>query len=152
MTKGNWLSRRTVNVGIAGGAIIGFLGLSSSFLANDPVTLVKRRVRHLFPGLEIDEESLQAFADDFWSRDQRSTGPQIAALRALGPLLYAPALRWFLPNGLDTKLTSFDRRIATAFVLSTDILAVQEEAGQRVSYIGYFDPYERPCGSPLALS
>lgn len=144
-----WMTRRRLVAGLAGATAACLSAAGASFAFNRPERLIVIRVRHLFPEIQVDNADLNAFAVDFLAHDRRSSTLQIATLRAAGPLLYSPALRWLLPNRFDRQLDSFDRRVVTSFLLSTDFFAARERGSTRVSYDGFFNPYERPCTNPF---
>jgi hypothetical protein len=43
------------------------------------------------------------------------------------------------------------RRFYKHFLISTDFFLHQEDGGRIIQFVGYYDPYDMPCYSPLGV-
>lgn len=141
-------TRRRLFVGLGALVALGTLG-GLSLIVHTRKSLIVQRLHTLLPTMEIDDAQLDAYASDFIAHDLETRNIEILGLRAAAPLLYSPALRWMMPARARQLLESYDRRIITGFLLSTDFLEVRARGERRVSCVGFFEPYATPCGNPL---
>lgn len=99
--------------------------------------------RHFGPAVAADPLTAR-FMEDYLSLKLREKGAV-----ALG-------VETYLDYGLDRvlplpgQMETLDTDIVQSFVLSTNALDVAR-SGARLSYDGFYDPYERPCANPLSL-
>ena len=141
-------TRRRLFAGLGALAALGALG-GLSLLVHTRKSLIVQRIRVLLLAIEIDDAQLDAYARDFIAHDVETRNIESLGLRAAAPLLYSPALHRVMPARARQLLESYDRRIITGFLLSTDFLEVRSRGERRVSYIGFYEPYAMPCGNPL---
>ena len=144
------LSRRTFiasGFSLAGVGLIGTGGLAV-MTSNERmiVAIVKRNLN--LAGVS-DAEMLE-FARTFLTQSVRTSRAKMTVLRLLSPVLEkgGAALK-LMPRFLREDLASYERKVFTQFILSTDLLDESREDKQRVSYLGYYDPYSRSCDFPL---
>jgi len=135
----------------SGATVAGFSIFGSAFAAlvsNERLVADIVR-RHLtFPG--IGEEDIIDFAHAYVGELGKASWVKVTFLRLLSPILYSnDIVHGYLPEFLQEDLGSFERTVFTEFILSTNLLDESRAATDPVSYLGYYDPHEKPCAYPL---
>lgn len=150
MTGGR-LSRRAWLRSAAGvvGALAGVAGAAHHWRrlkrpsADDLARLLRDRLSHL----HLDPAGVDAFTREYVAR----YGPLAAAVHhknTLGGLLRIEALRRLLPAARERRLLSFERKLISLYLRSTDYF--RTPSGTPVRYVAFADPYEVGCANPLA--
>jgi hypothetical protein len=149
--KRHSLTRRTL---LVGGAAIGAAAAAGgiSWFVRSPQDVVIGVIERRLPALDMDQGELRRFAIDFLRHDSYSKTFPIAihGLRVTGSIVFSEILRSAMPAKAGRLVSKYEREILTLFMFSTDFFDTHAKNGSRVSYLGYYDPYERPCQDPLA--
>lgn len=96
-------------------------------------------------GLKLKEEEIDKFLADakaemFWNRYDLTKKGFILAHTWLGS--------GFLPYKF--KYSQYRNTIVGTFLLSTDYFSNRMQAEKPVTYVAFYNPYKRPCGSPFS--
>jgi hypothetical protein len=147
------LSRRTLLVGGAAGAVVAGAGLAGIGVAkaHPAEHLVRAVIRERFPDIRMTEEDMGRFVADFLTYGV--SPPERWLLRVAGSvpgLSPGGGLRARLPGRLREKLSGIEDDIMSMFLLSTDFFQRQPEDGPTVTYQAYADPLVNPCTNRLA--
>jgi len=144
------VSRRAWLWSVAG--VVGALGAAGSAhhwrrlrrpSADDFARLLHDRLSHL----PLDAAGVERFAREYVSR----YGPQAAAVHhreTLGGVWRVDALRRLLPAARQQRVITFERKLVSLYLRSTDYF--RTPAGTPVRYVAFADPYEIGCANPLA--
>lgn len=144
------ISRRAVlvaGVGVAG-AIVGaraWRKLSRSS-AHDIEALLRKRLGYL----TFDATALALFSEEYVKR----YGAQ--AMRVHYEQTFGGIVEWFpfrrlLPADRAHDVRTFERRLVSLFLRSTDCFSKSRTAGQPIAYLAFADPYQLPCANPFAV-
>lgn len=113
------------------------------------VQLVTNAVKGKLTDLHIDPVGLNQFAKDFVHRYQKGGMRvlMIAAAFQAKELPFATLVR--------KRLAPFERMSCELYLLSSDYFYRQRRADESlqsepIRYIGFYDPYTRPCSNPIA--
>ncbi len=139
---------------LGGGLFVGalvFLG-GFSWFQRKPEDIVISAIRRNLPEQSLPERDLQDFATNFAAKNKQMRKNEMAVngLRTIGPIVFSETFQSLLPTHRAQLLAKFEREIVTSFLFSTDFFQQGAQGWENVSYVGYYDPYEHPCGNPLA--
>lgn len=139
------LSRRALLVAAGAAGLSGFAGLR--FVLADPEQAIVAVLRKRLDYLRLDDDGLAAFARDVLRRDAVSK-TRLRALSAVGLM----ALPLDVVGVRPAVLRNGEERIVTFYLLSTDFFANGADVSRVVRYLGYYDPFLRPCQNPFPRS
>jgi|GEM_PF-3777412 len=142
-----WTRRNFLLSGVAAAALVGsgaYLGVS----ALDRDGLIAAILRYHFADWKIRDEDIKSFSSDALDRMNNARGPKVAALAGLSPIIYDAHFRDMLPRAAIGELETFEGRVMTLFLLSSNLLTEQVPPGSEVVYNGIYDPREG-CAFPL---
>ncbi len=142
------VSRRNL-LFLAGAAAAGVATLGLTYAFNTPQGIVVSIVRQKLPGLDISDDDIRQFADDFIAADMDTSTVEMSGLRVIRPFVGMPPFRWMMPGAIADGIENFERRVITEFALGTDFFTSYAEDRSRVTYMGLFDPYKAPCSNPM---
>ncbi len=143
------VNRRHILKGGVGAAGLGALGVGGSVLYNTSARLVEKTVRSHLPGLEISDEDMMRFVDDFLAADSDTSHVESLALRIVGPYANLPPFRWMTPRFVSHRLQKYDRRVMNEFMMGTDFFQTYAVGQKRVTYNGIYSAQATPCVDPL---
>lgn len=103
--------------------------------------MVSRRLGYL----RLDPEGLARFTDDVL-RIGSVRFPARFGIHARIP----PALHRYLPA--REELARLEEDLAAQYLLSSDFFEHDADESRTIRYLGYFDPYTRPCINPFVES
>jgi hypothetical protein len=139
------ISRRSLLVGGGGLAVLAagalYTGRSAYAAENTIVQFVRSRV----PTLNMSDADLQSFAKDALARND------LAPLRLRLMLFFMdnPLALRLAPAGIAFSQGREERSIVTNILMSSNFF--DKARGDAPStYLGWLDPYSRPCTNPLA--
>ncbi|MEM7172576.1 MAG: hypothetical protein AAF530_20585 [Pseudomonadota bacterium] len=148
-SKGGATRRVFLGGGLFVGALALFGGLSWAF--RSPEDLVHAVITRNLPDQRLPEADITDFARNFVlkNRPMRQNAMAVNGLRLVGPIVFSRSFQYLLPQKRAQLLVKFEREILTAFLFSTDFFEQGGKTWDDVSYLGYYDAYERPCSNPL---
>lgn len=111
--------------------------------ASDLGALLHSRLAHL----PLDPLAVDAFTREYVAR-YGAFGASVYHKETFGGLFRIDALRALLPEERERHLLSFERRLVSLFLRSTDYF--RTAPGTVVRYQAFADPYEVGCANPLA--
>lgn len=134
----------------AGAAAAAYVGgwWSARARPRDVTYLVKAILRDRLSYLQLDEEGLDAFAKDFQARIPDDARHTLSWMGILKPVPFAwnvaRSSRWsYMIRKLETGLE-------LRYLISTDFFQHDAREDRIIKYMGFYDPYERPCSNPFA--
>lgn len=137
------ISRRKFLVGML--LAIPLVKLSWTAARKDYAPGVALLVQESLSDLELEAAGLAKFAHDFVAHHPKNLSK--AGLFSLAVMLRGLPL---LGPRLQTRLDETRTMAAERYLLSSNYFTAGYRKGEPVSYIQYYDPYERPCTNPLA--
>ncbi len=154
MTKRNPITRRSF-LALAAVAAVGALAAGTGVvrffrLGNDCSPFIAAVIRYRLDYLRIPAEDLQRFADDFQARRIHAERRRFWVLLAGFSFIHriVDLLVQLTPRA--AAYNELCKAIEETFLLSSDFFFHAADEGRTVHYIGYYDPYERPCSNPFA--
>jgi hypothetical protein len=127
MKRRNFLT--IAGIGSVVAAITSFKFTSTSF--DDAVVNI---IRQELPYLNLDEEGIRKFADEY-AKDANNT--------------YKLTLRGYSILGINSSKSGKIRNMISTYLLSTDFFINKMDEKQLVKYLGFYNPYKRPCANPF---
>lgn len=120
-------------------AAAGYWGLSSF------ESSIKDIIMEDTKGLQLEEGTIDRFLADakkeiFWHEYDLTKKGFIVAHTWLGS--------GFLPYKL--KYSQYRSKVVGTFLLSTDFFMHKMDENRTISYVGFYNPYRRPCASPFS--
>ena len=95
--------------------------------------------------MRIKDSDFERFAAEFTP----SYGtPAMSWAGMAAPVYRWTALRRFIPR--ETRFQHFEEDVVGKFLLSTDFFWRGADESREIVYVGYYDPYGRPCQNPFA--
>lgn len=134
-----------------GGLVVFGSGLGRFFyLGNDCGPFVAAVVRQRLTYLTVSAKDLENFANDFQNRridaNNRKLWVLLAAFSPFHPLLDAVVRLTPRARAYEELCDAIER----SFLISSDFFFHQGDESRTVHYIGYYDPWKRPCSNPFA--
>ncbi len=125
-------------IGAVAASIIAFYNFES---------FVFRMLKRDLKTLNVEEQDLKRFIADarktnYWKKNSIDSKKRAFLL-----------LFYFIPNiGLpyQFKFAQIKGRIVGTFLLSTDFFLNKMDESKKIKYIGFYDPYLRPCMNPFS--
>lgn len=111
--------------------------------ASDLGGMLQSRLSHL----PLDPSAVDAFTREYVAR-YGAFGAAVHHKETFGGMFRIDALRALLPEERERHLLSFERRLVSLFLRSTDYF--RTSPGTVVRYQAFADPYEVGCSNPLA--
>lgn len=111
--------------------------------ASDLGALLQSRLSHL----PLDPDAIDAFTREYVAR-YGAFGAAVFHKETLGGLFRIHALRGMLSDERERRVVSFERKLVSLFLRSTDYF--RTAPGTVVRYRAFADPYEVGCANPLA--
>ena len=143
------INRRNILKGGVGAAGLGALGAAGSVLYNTSARLVEQTVRSHLPGLEISDDDMARFVQDFMAADSDTSNVESLALRLVGPYANLPPFRWMTPRFVSHRLQKYERRVMNEFMMGTDFFQTYAVGKKKVAYNGIYSARAMPCVDPL---
>jgi hypothetical protein len=143
------MTRRRFVIWLAAVAVLAAEGGRALWLKLQPATaLIAAALRRHLGDLVVSPADVRRFAADH----ARYISPKERfALGVLAPL--APVyvhVETLAKAFAGERLRRFEEAVVTNFLLGTDFFASGADESRPIRYLGYPDPYVRPCGNPLA--
>jgi hypothetical protein len=144
------MTRRRFLISYAALAILAGAGGYGLWLKFQPSSgLIVAALRQHLGHLIVSPEDLRRFGADHLQH----VGPKDRwAIRLLAPLapIYS-GIRPLLIRASSPRVQRFEEAVISNFLLGTDFFTSGADESRPIHYIGYPDPYLRPCGrNPLA--
>lgn len=99
--------------------------------------------------LKWDKAEVLTFIEDFLDdRSNKGFLKKVSKLSFLYPV-YSQT-DWLEKTPFASKIRSFEGKIATKFLLSSNFFWSGADVTQPVKYLGYYDPYRKPCQNPFS--
>lgn len=98
--------------------------------------------------LKWNQEEVERFIEDFIADVSDGYLAKIQKLSYVHPLYAYTGLLEMSP--IAGKLKSFEERITTHFLMSTDLFYGKPDVSQPVKYLGLYDPHKTPCRNPFS--
>ena len=111
--------------------------------ASDLGALLRSRLAHL----PLDPTAIDSFTAEYVSRFG-AFGASVFHKETLGGIFRVEVLRQMLPDERARRVLSFERKLVSLFLRSTDYF--RTPPGTVVRYQAFADPYEVGCSNPLA--
>lgn len=115
---------------------------------NDSTDAIAAVVQRRLDYLQLDEQGVAAFAEDVRARLDDGVNRRLSWLGLVHPLYSAVGGTAMTP--LDDEFRRFEEWLVARFLLSSDFFLHDADETRTIEYVGYYDPYERPCSNPLA--
>lgn len=116
-----------------------------SRIANTIFAVFTKRLAYL----NWDEAEVLIFIQDFLN-DPRNKG----LLKKVNKLSFSYPIYahtdWLERTSIASKIRSFEGKIATKFLLSTNFFWNDADMTKPVKYLGYYNPYLKPCQNPFS--
>jgi hypothetical protein len=112
--------------------------------AGDVAALIYDRLNHL----PLDPAGVDRFAREYVAR-YGAFAASVHHRRTLGGTFRIDAVRRLLPQERQQALLSFERKLISYYLRSTDYF--QTTRPREVRYVAFADPYEVGCANPLAV-
>lgn len=124
---------------------VGYLS-NNERIKNTIFTVFKKRMSYL----KWDKAEVMNFIQDFMINidNQEYINSKLNKFSFLYPFYNYTNLLDKTP--LAGKIRSFEEKIVTNFLLSTDFFRKGADDTKPVKYLFYYDPYKAPCQNPLA--
>lgn len=149
------LSRRNFLIASVGGATTVALATGGLFVIKPGINGIITDIlhRHL-PELELSPDFIDTFTTDFY-RAEITAKNRESLFEMMNLVWRVRSLGHLLPEKyINQQVKKFEERVITRFLMSTDYFW-QESEGitdiQTVKYLGYYEPYQRPCNNVLAI-
>ncbi len=99
--------------------------------------------------LKLDKTQVMTFIKDFITHPKNQGYlPKIRRLSFFYPLYAHTNL--LEKTSVASKIRSFEERIVTKFLFSTNFFREGADETKPVKYLSYYDPYKMPCQNPFA--
>lgn len=136
---------KTSLLGGIGTLLLGGLWVGGQDMEKRIISILKDTLQ----GMQWQESDLQSFAQDF-IQEEGYTWKQ-----SLRICLYASFYESFrqpihLQNA-HQRYQDFRHYITTTFLLSTNFISQQLDETKAIEYLGFYNPYLRPCSNPFSL-
>lgn len=105
------------------------------------VTVLQKRLHYL----TLDDAGVHAFAKDLAASKMITVG-KLRLAAAAGLLNFEPQSM----NLLDTMLRQGEEHIVSTYLLSSDFFLRGADVTQKVSYMGFYDPFAYACRNSFA--
>ncbi len=138
---GEKIGRRTFILTALASGLFSSLGGWWIIKSTNNVDMIVGLVRKKLNYLQIDEAGLNAFAKDFVREGYRAS------------MKLTIISHFFIhTNLLDSmsRMNDLGDRIAKRFLLSSDFFWFGSDVTRVVKYLGFYDPYVKPCRNPFA--
>jgi hypothetical protein len=112
----------------------------------DIEALIYRRLAYM----PLDPAGVAEFAAEY-ARRYGVLSMSVHFRETFGGLLATEAVLPLLPVERSQRLFTFERRLVSSFLRSTDYFRRDAGDGRSVRYVAFADPYELPCNHPFAV-
>ncbi|HNP31431.1 hypothetical protein PJI16_06035 [Nitrospira sp. MA-1] len=138
---GKKISRRTFILSALASGLLSSLGGWWIIKVPNNVDMIEGLVRKKLNYLQIEEAGLNAFAKDIAKEGYRASRKLIIISQL-----------FIHTNLLDSmsRMNDLGDRFAKRFLLSSDFFWYGSDVTRVVKYLGFYDPYVKPCRNPFA--
>ena len=129
-------------------SILTFVGIFILFFALLPFEQVVWRIlKNDLGSLDIDDDIFEKYLDEAKSRGYFSSFD--IRKKWLIRFYDRLPLKW-LPMPYTSKYNQYRSELVADFLLSTDYFINKMNKDRKISYLGIYDPYRRPCSNPFS--
>jgi hypothetical protein len=143
------MSRRRFLISLAALTVLVGAGGRTFWLKLQPASaLIAAALRRHLEDLIVSREDVHRFAVDHARHISPKERFALGVLAPLAPLYVH--IETLAKAFAGKRLRRFEEAVVTNFLLGTDFFGPAADESRPIRYLGYPDPYVRPCGNPLA--